>query len=167
MSDKLIVQFKTAVTVTVCETVLYSHNAPSVYENDYEGNAKFLQAFAKVSKEGYRSFFTIWLTTKSDATNSTYRTKISVFDFVKMVAFELQSGVMESFSLSMFKHDNGFGNDAQKIVEDNTKEVYASFETGSHYWKVMLADAQDKVMNRGEMSSTVADSFDTNVSEGM
>ena len=165
MSDNLIVQFKTTVTVTVCETVIYSHNAPSVYESDYEGNAKFLQAFAKVSREGYRSFFTIWLTTKSEATGSVYRTKISVFDFVKMVAFELQSGVMEAFSLSMFKHSNGFGNDAQKIVDDNTKEVYASFDAGTHYWKVMMADEQDKVMNRGEISSTVADSFDTDVSE--
>jgi hypothetical protein len=165
MSDNLIVQFKTAVTVTVFESVVYSHNAPSVYENAYEGNAKFLQAFAKVSKEGYRSFFTIWLTTKSEATGNTYRQKLSVYDFIKFVAFELQSGVLESFSQSMFKHDKGFENDASDIVADNTKEVYASFEAGTHYWKVMMAEQQDKVMKRGEVASTVAEPFDTEVSE--
>jgi hypothetical protein len=165
MSDNLIVKFKTAVTVTVLETVIYSHNAPSSYENDYEGNGKFLRAFAKVSGNGYRSFFAITLTTKSETTGNTYRQKITAYDFVKMVAFELQSGVMEAFTKSMFQHDNGFEKDATKIVDDNTKEVYASFEAGTHYWRVMMADEQDKVMNRGEISSTVADSFDTDVSE--
>lgn len=165
MSDNLIVKFKTAVTVTVLETVIYSHTAPSSYESDYEGNAKFLRAFAKVSGNGYRSFFNITLTTKSESTGSTYRQKITAFEFVKMVAWELQSGVMEAFAKSMFQHDNGFEKDATKIVDDNTKEVYASFEAGTHYWRVMMADEQDKVMNRGEVSSTVADSFDTDVSE--
>jgi len=167
MSDNLIVKFKTAVTVTVLETVIYSSVAPSSYETDYEGNGKFLRAFAKMSGVGYRSFFNITLTTKSESTGNTYRQKISAYEFVKMVAWELQSGVIEAFSKSMFQHENGFENDATKIVEDNTKELYASFEGGTHYWRVMMADEQDKVMNRGEMSSTVADSFDTDVSEGM
>jgi hypothetical protein len=165
MSDNLIVKFKTAVTVTVLESVVYSHNTPKCYENDYEGNGKFLRAFAKVSGNNYRSFFNITLTTKSEATGNTYRQNLTAFEFVKMVAWELQSGVMEGFAKAMFQHDNGFGNDAQKVVDDNTKEAYASFESGTHYWRVMMADEQDKVMNRGEISSTVADSFDTDVSE--
>lgn len=165
MSDNLIVQFKSSVTVTVLETVIYSSVAPSSYETDYEGNGKFLRAFAKMSGVPYRSFFQITLTTKSESTGSTYRQKITAFEFVKMVAWELQAGVIEAFSKSLFQHDNGFEKDATKIVDDNTKELYASFEAGTHYWKVMMADEQDKVMNRGEISSTVADSFDTEVSE--
>lgn len=164
MSDKLIGQFKTAVTVTVLETVIYSSVAPNSYETDYEGNGKFLRAFAKMSGVGYRSFFNITLTTKSESTGNTYRQKISPFDLVKMVAWELQSGVIEAFSKSMFQHDNGFDKDATKTVEDNSKELYASFEAGTHYWRVMMADEQDKVINREEISSTVADSFDTDVS---
>ena len=166
MSDNLIGKFKTAVSLTVFESTVYTHCAPKCYASDFDGNGKFLQAFAKMSGSNYRSFFTITLTTKSEATGNTYRTTLTPIEFVKMVAWELQSGVMEGFGKAMFQHDKGFErNEAQESIDSNTKELYRSYEDATHYWRVMMADEQDKVMNREEIASTVAEPFDTDVSE--
>lgn len=166
MSDNLIVKFKTAVTLTVFESQVYSHCTPKCWESEFNGNAKFLRAFAKMSGSTYRSFYTITLTTKSEATGDTYRQNLTAFEFIKMVAFELQAGVMEGFGKTMFQHDKGFErNEAQESIDTNTKELYRSYEDAIHYWRVMMAEEQDRVMHRDEIASTVAEPFDTDVSE--
>ena len=166
MSDNLIGQFKTAVTLTVFESTVYTHASPKCYENEFEGNGKFLRAFAQMSGSNYRSFYTITLTTKSEASGNTYRQKLSAFEFVKMVAWELQAGVMEGFGKAMFQHTNGFERgESQDAIASNTKELYRSYEDATHYWRVMMADEQDKAMNREEIASTVAEPFDTDVSD--
>jgi len=128
----------------------FHYSAPIMGEDKYEGEGKFLKAFHAILRSGGQPFIYI---TEKDESGWCYRHSITAYKFVQLLGFEILSTGLKGFTARMFANENGIGKDAEAVIAENTKEVYASFENGERYWKNMVAQEQDIADAKARLSA--------------
>lgn len=118
----------------------YNYLAPRMSDYKFEGDTKFAKAFAHITTNSGNHF--IYITDK-DESGWNFRREITAYEFAKLLGIEMLSVGLKKFTASMFANANGMGKDAEATIADNSKEVYACYESGEYFWKNMVAQEQD------------------------